>query len=134
MEVTLVVAAVIVNAQREVLVALRTHGRNPETIGMYEFPGGKVEVEETPQKALIREIEEELGYLGTIEDPLLYASINTYSISGTCCVLFYPLVLGTQVSLGEGLQVEYRALSSFPYRDVLPGANEAIQEYIERKF
>ncbi|AHJ65034.1 bifunctional GNAT family N-acetyltransferase/(deoxy)nucleoside triphosphate pyrophosphohydrolase [Granulibacter bethesdensis] len=57
--VLLVVAAALVNAQGEILLARRPEGRS--MAGLWEFPGGKVEPGETPEQALIRELREELG-------------------------------------------------------------------------
>lgn len=53
-----VVGAAIIRAGR-VLAARRT--TPPEAAGGWEFPGGKVEPDETPEAALIREVAEELG-------------------------------------------------------------------------
>ncbi|WP_421865342.1 Nudix family hydrolase [Motiliproteus sp.] len=39
--------------------------------GLLEFPGGKLEPDETPQQALVRELEEELGIVPTQFEPLI---------------------------------------------------------------
>ncbi|UOW01509.1 (deoxy)nucleoside triphosphate pyrophosphohydrolase [Agrococcus sp. SCSIO52902] len=52
-----VVGAVIVK-DGEILCAQR--GGSGSLAGMWEFPGGKIEPGETPQEALLREIDEEL--------------------------------------------------------------------------
>jgi 8-oxo-dGTP diphosphatase len=54
-----VVGAVIVNEKDEILCALRS--QQMSLPGFWEFPGGKIEAGETPEDALKREIEEELG-------------------------------------------------------------------------
>ncbi|MCY7394775.1 MAG: (deoxy)nucleoside triphosphate pyrophosphohydrolase [Nocardioides sp.] len=53
-----VVGAAVVHGGR-VLAARRT--APPEVAGRWELPGGKVEPGETPEQALVREVEEELG-------------------------------------------------------------------------
>jgi 8-oxo-dGTP diphosphatase len=54
-----VVAAALTNENDEILLQKRPEGRS--MAGLWEFPGGKVEAGETPESALIRELEEELG-------------------------------------------------------------------------
>lgn len=57
--ITTVVCLVLVDAHGYVLATQRPKGKR---LGMYwEFPGGKVEKNESPQAALRREIQEELG-------------------------------------------------------------------------
>jgi 8-oxo-dGTP diphosphatase len=74
MKLLLVVAVALVDADRRVLIAQRPEGKS--LAGLWEFPGGKVEEGETPEAALIRELEEELG-ISTKEAclaPLSFAS------------------------------------------------------------
>ncbi len=59
MKTVLVVAAALVDSDGRVLIARRPEGK--QLAGQWEFPGGKVEQGETPEAALIRELEEELG-------------------------------------------------------------------------
>ncbi len=61
MKTILVVAAALVDSDGRVLIAQRPEGK--QLAGLWEFPGGKVEPGETPETALIRELEEELGII-----------------------------------------------------------------------
>lgn len=55
----MVTAAALVDADGRVLLQQRPEGT--PMAGLWEFPGGKIEPGETPEAALIRELEEELG-------------------------------------------------------------------------
>ena len=54
-----VTAAALVDPDGRVLVQQRPPGTS--MAGLWEFPGGKIEQGETPEAALIRELQEELG-------------------------------------------------------------------------
>ena len=57
--IVLVAAVALVDRDGRVLIARRPEGK--PMAGLWEFPGGKVDVGETPEAALIRELHEELG-------------------------------------------------------------------------
>ena len=54
---TLNVVAAIIKKDKKILATKRGYG---EFINMWEFPGGKIESNETKEEALVREIKEEL--------------------------------------------------------------------------
>lgn len=84
----LVAACALVDADGRVLICRRPEGK--QLAGLWEFPGGKVEPGETPEAALIREMDEELGV--TIAHaclaPFVFASHEYESFH-----LFMPLYL-----------------------------------------
>jgi 8-oxo-dGTP diphosphatase len=72
--VVLVAAVALIDDRKRVLLAQRPPGKS--MAGLWEFPGGKVEDDETPERALVRELHEELGIDVAIDDlePLAFAS------------------------------------------------------------
>jgi 8-oxo-dGTP diphosphatase len=73
-KLVLVAACILLNDNGSVLIAKRPAGR--PLAGLWEFPGGKVEPGEEPERALIRELNEELGIEIARHDlePLTFAS------------------------------------------------------------
>ncbi len=53
------VVCALIERQGRLLVAQRAVGRT--MAGMWEFPGGKIQADETADQAIVREIHEELG-------------------------------------------------------------------------
>jgi 8-oxo-dGTP diphosphatase len=70
-------AIALVDTDGRILLAKRPD--NKPMAGLWEFPGGKIEKDETPEQALMREIDEELG-VNTLQSclaPVSFAS-HTY--------------------------------------------------------
>ena len=76
----LVSAAALIDRDGRVLMAQRPEGKS--MAGLWEFPGGKIEPGETPETALIRELDEELGIntAASCLAPLSFAS-HSYGAS-----------------------------------------------------
>lgn len=72
--IILVAACALVDTDRRVLLAQRPADK--PMAGLWEFPGGKIENGETPEDALIRELQEELGIVtkAACLAPLTFAS------------------------------------------------------------
>jgi 8-oxo-dGTP diphosphatase len=80
-----VAVGVIKNNKNEVLLAQRhIHAHQG---GLWEFPGGKIEINETAEQALIRELEEELNIIPQTITPLITIR-HSYTDLNVCLFVF----------------------------------------------
>jgi 8-oxo-dGTP diphosphatase len=86
--VVLVAACALIDADGRVLLAQRPAGRS--MAGLWEFPGGKVELQESPEDCLVRELEEELGI---ITKPACLAPLTFASHAYVTFHLLMPLFI-----------------------------------------
>ena len=100
----LVVACALVDADGRVLIAQRPEGK--QLAGLWEFPGGKIEPGETPEEAVVRELQEELGIETKVAclAPLTFASHSYESFH-----LLMPLFVCRRF-WGTPVAKEHRAL------------------------
>ena len=75
----------IIRKNDEVLVGKRPQEGNLP--GVWEFPGGKIELSESPEDALIRELDEELGIQADVGD-LLISTTHSYGETNLIFLFF----------------------------------------------
>ena len=117
-----VAVGVIVNDRDEVLVAYRP--KNKDQGGLWEFPGGKKEKNETIESALEREFLEEIGIQLESYFPILKIKhdYKEYSV-----ILDVWMITGySKIPMGaEGQTLEWRQVQSLNFKD-FPEANKKI--------
>lgn len=104
--VVLVAAVALTDKDGRVLLAQRPEGKS--MAGLWEFPGGKVEAGETPEFALMRELEEELS-IETREccfSPIGFAS-HSYDDFHLLMPLFVCRVWRGEIQAMEGQVFEW---------------------------
>jgi 8-oxo-dGTP diphosphatase len=117
-----VVAAVIVNGSRQILLAKRSFGRHQG--GLWEFPGGKVEHGEAPRGALGRELYEELGIVVQNARPLIKIR-HIYPEKSVLLDVWRVSAFTGEPHGREGQPIDWVSPRDLPYRD-FPAANRAI--------
>lgn len=79
------VVTAIMKKDRHVLLGCRPQGKTLP--GLWEFPGGKLELNESPDEALKRELNEELGIDAEI-GPLLFSSSHSFGDKAILLLFF----------------------------------------------
>lgn len=125
-----VAVAILTRPNGEYLLASRPNGKG--WAGWWEFPGGKIEVGETPEHALIREAQEELGITPTQIQPWIkrrYDYPATHDAEAKTVLLHFFFVSAWQGELQarEGQQLAWQHPQQLNVSPVLP-ANAPIMQ------
>ncbi|MFT7144856.1 MAG: 8-oxo-dGTP diphosphatase [Alphaproteobacteria bacterium] len=131
-ETVYVSAAAFVNLNGEVLLAERPKGK--DQAGMWEFPGGKIEDGETPEAALIRELDEELDVQVSPANitPLTFVSCDE-SIEGKHLMMYLFKVSKWKgvIEPLEGQKIAWvHAENLVDYIEIMPKADIPMAEYL----
>ena len=123
---TIEVVAAIIKKDDKIFITKRSYG---EFIDMWEFPGGKVEVGETQEEALIREIKEELelditnlNYLTTVEYD--YPSFHLIMHCFIC------EICGGTLSLNAHNDAKWVSLEQLASQKLIPAEIEVVEKLL----
>ena len=121
------VVAAIIERDGQVLVGQRKASGHHAL--KWEFPGGKVEMNETPQAALARELEEELAVEARIEDEIARYEFQ-YPGRSRILLIFYRVreISGEPKNL-DFAQLKWVARDELKNLDFLEGDTEFLRAY-----
>ena len=124
-DLTIVSALVLVDQDGRVLICERSKGKFME--GFWEFPGGKLEKNETPENCLVREIKEEIGV--NLKDvcfsPLTF-SLNKYDNFNILLLLYICQEYVGVVSPNENQNMKWLYVKDLYDCNLLPADRELI--------
>ena len=125
---TVKVVAAIIKQGDHILATQRGYGEQKDG---WEFPGGKVEDNESPEAAIVREIKEELnadievtGFLTTVEH-----DYPTFHLSMDC--FWAKLKEGTEMTLLEHEAAKWLTLDNLDSVDWLPADVKVVERISE---
>ena len=120
-----VAVGILINAKKEVFIAQRSSkGKYPLK---WEFPGGKVERNESFEQAVIRELQEELGII--VQRPLVEFHGNdiTYDDGGAYSVRFFVIdSWEKEITNNVWEQCAFEQMNALQNYDMLEGNREVI--------
>ena len=94
--------------------------------GMWEFPGGKIELDETHEMALKREIQEELGVDITIEE-LLFTTEYDYPSFHLTMHCYLCSVASGEIELREHKSARWLTTETLDSVEWLPADKDAVE-------
>lgn len=119
-----VVGAVIVNGDDEILCTQRPAHKNLAL--KWEFPGGKIEKDETPADALIRELDEEMGCTIEILDKIT-TTPHEYDFGIVELTTYYAKVTAGDIQMREHADMKWMARTDIDMLDWAPADIPAIE-------
>ncbi len=118
---------ILLNSNNQVLLLLRDDKVDIPFPNMWDIPGGKIEIGETPENAIRREMTEELGIdnLGEIN---LFKIFTTENL--TDFVFWKRMDLNpSEIDLKEGQRIEYFSLDRIRKTKLAFNYNEVLESF-----
>src|SRR5204863_7309981 len=107
----------------------------PPYEGTWDLPGGFVEAGERPDRALLRELREELGARAVITG-LHSFSIDRYGPTGihVLAVVYFARLIGTPSARSDVAEVRWFPMDTIPWRQVgFPSIKRTLREYVRTR-
>ncbi|SFI30168.1 8-oxo-dGTP diphosphatase [Tindallia magadiensis] len=125
-----VTAAILRNESNQILIARRPPGKN--LAGYWEFPGGKIEKNESPEESLERELKEEMNIRVEVGKKLgeTTHAYDTFSVH----LMFYETeILSGDIQLKEHDRMAWVAAETLMDYPMAPADLPMIEILIDRK-
>ncbi len=129
-------AIILKNSNEEILLVKRKH--EPKK-GFFDLPGGFIDLNETIEESMHREIKEELGievseitYFTSFHDRYVFGGIKAYTI---CSVFLGTLPEHIKITPSDDAEsVEFFKPEDIPFKHIaFEGITKALQKYISQK-
>jgi 8-oxo-dGTP diphosphatase len=119
------VAAGILIKDGKVLIARRKQGQSHA--GLWEFPGGKIEENETPQACLERELQEELGI--KVKPGRIMAECTDHSDHGSFAILAIEAeLISGEITLAVHDAARWVGLETLSTYPLVPADRELLEK------
>lgn len=125
----ILVTAAVAQRNNCILMTQRPAGR--DLAGLWEFPGGKIEPDESPEGALVRELYEELGVEATV-GPICSVVHHRYSEEKVVLLLAYYCHLKGEPQSLEGQAIRWVEIGELGELSI-PAADRPIVDQIIAK-
>lgn len=127
--VTVVAACILRPGGREVLLSMRRAPGVPGLDGKWELPGGKIEFGETPEKAIVREIREELSISVVPRRLLPYLHTNLWEYAHALqhvVLACYECETEGDLPGDVGQDARWFPINQIDFESTLPGTREFV--------
>ena len=119
---------IIVDNQQRILISKRPIHKLKG--GFWEFPGGKIEKGETPEQALVRELQEEVGIL-VLEYNKLMQHYHDYTEHSALLEVFMVNSFEGEAQSLEGQEIQWITENELPNYNFLEANIEIISNYLK---
>ena len=115
-EITRVTAAILINDEKVIIAKRKSTGKLPNK---WEFPGGKIEINETPEQCLKREMKEEFD-IDVSVDEYLGSSVYHYDHISIELLAYRTYWEGGEIDLKDHDEFKWVSLEQLAEFDFAP--------------